>query len=144
MATLDDIKTYVTLLKEEKALKRRLDEVSTQRGVLKESVLAYFAEHGVGKMTIDSMTLSPRKEVWVGYINDEDETGVDHKWHATQQLKEIPALRVYVTEQINLRALTSLERELRENDSSLLTTYPQLSIALKVSERYEVGHRRIA
>ena len=142
MTNLDAVKDYVGVIKRRQALKKQLDDLIALEGQLEEEVLAWFVSSGTDKITIDGKTLSPRKVLWVGVQNGEETDGVDHKGQAIAAVEGIDELSTYVSATLNLRGLTALEKELRENKTSLLTVYPQLSAVLKITEGYEIGNRK--
>ena len=130
-ASIQTIKRYARLERDKRDLENKLKQTKAQIETLRESVLAWFQDHGVTSQAIDGMTLYIRRELWAGR-----EEGIDND--AAIAALQAAGLGEYAGPRINTQSLSAYLRELDVAGEAMPS---ELQGVIKLSEVFKIGTR---
>ena len=127
------ITDYAALENERADLEAKLEAVKAKLDVLRPSVLAYFQERGIDRVSAFNRTLYLRREVWCGRAE-----GVDAET-ACAALKAA-GFDEFVREGIVTQSLSALLREREKGGEPAVP--PSLNGVIVANEVFKVGSRK--
>ena len=125
------LKEYVALVREKQKHKDGEKEAGEQIQKLMPDVLKYFEREGIDKITIDGMTLYPKRELYSKW-----QPGINSK-NAADKLEAL-GFSEFVSKSANAIRLRSYVRELDANGEAIPD---ELQDIITISELFKVGHR---
>jgi len=136
----EDIKTYVGLADDIKALEKKVKDLTASKGKIESRILENFSENGISSIKIDGSTVYLHRQLWAGTDRHEDEDDESEE----PKIRAIAALRAagcedLIKENFNVMTLSAFVRELDQNKEELPAEFEG---AIKVAEVFSARVRR--
>jgi len=126
------LQRYVELAIQRRELEQQLKEIKAAMADLEEPVLSYFEEKGIDRVTINGITLYPRRELWAAMAEGMDQEKVCQALIAA-------GLEEYVGLRFNTTSLSAFLRDLEAEGQPLP---PELEGVIVPVEKFKVGTRK--
>lgn len=138
---------FIRLTRDVREAKGMVDDLKEELRPVQEALLEQMSETGLQNFSSDGMTVYVRRTLWAGYGPDLDadaapEQKAEAKAALVAALAEDPEYSWLVETTFNTQRLSSVVRELEQDDAGMPVLPENLAPVLKVTEKFDLGARK--